>query len=591
MKSLFLILVLISFVTHTIAKDNLELAMAVCLHESGGNPKAFNKKEKAVGAFQIRPIRVRDYNQKLGTNYRLNDFYDFELSLECFLYYARGKTWEQAARSWNGSGPMTVKYWEGIKQKLRKMNANPNSKEAYKLLHDGILALARAERQGIRVDTAAIAEQKIKIEENIAKLEAQFKKTEFYKEWRRSAGGPINIYSGDQLQKFLYDVKGYEPTKKTNTGKGSTDKKALQQLKIPELQFFEDRQVYKKAFDVLNGFEQETFNGFMHPFFNLHIARTFRSSSDSPNFQNIPIRNKEIAKMCRSVLFPRKGHFLAESDFKSIEVGISSCYNQDPTLLEYMRDPTTDMHRDMAMQLYFINKFDENIPSHSHLRKAAKNGFVFPQFYGDYYKNNATSLLVEWGGLEKTKFKPHQGLDLIGWDPPLHKFTLSDHLRKNGIHSFDEYVEHVQKIERDFWENRFPVYAQWKNDWYAEYLKKGYIDTYTGFRCYGPMSKNDATNYPVQGAAFHCLLKCFIKIDKIARKEKWDTKLIGQIHDSMVLDINPDEADHVMKTIRWVTSEWLPRQFKWIIVPVKVDIDVCDVDRPWSEKHKLKEVA
>ena len=28
------------------------------------------------------------------------------------------------------------------------------------------------------------------------------------------------------------------------------------------------------------------------------------------------------------------------------------------------------------------------------------------------------------------------------------------------------------------------------------------------------MSRNDITNYPIQGSAFHCLLRTFIEIDK-----------------------------------------------------------------------------
>lgn len=78
----------------------------------------YNEIENAVGWFQIRQIRVDDYNKRLGTNFVLTDFYDYDLSREMFLYFARGKSYEQAAKNWNGSGPMTIDYWDKVKARL-----------------------------------------------------------------------------------------------------------------------------------------------------------------------------------------------------------------------------------------------------------------------------------------------------------------------------------------------------------------------------------------------------------------------------------------------------------------------------------------
>lgn len=77
-----------------------------------------NEIEDAVGYFQIRPIRVEDYNKLTGSNYKLEDFYDYELSRKMFLYYAAGKSFEQAAKNWNGSGPKTIEYWKLVKSRL-----------------------------------------------------------------------------------------------------------------------------------------------------------------------------------------------------------------------------------------------------------------------------------------------------------------------------------------------------------------------------------------------------------------------------------------------------------------------------------------
>ena len=89
---------------------------AVTTVESLNGVYTWNPKEEAVGWFQIRQIRVDHYNLKRGTNYKLEDFFDYNLSKEMFLYYAKGKTYEKAAKDWNGSGPLTAVYWGKIQK-------------------------------------------------------------------------------------------------------------------------------------------------------------------------------------------------------------------------------------------------------------------------------------------------------------------------------------------------------------------------------------------------------------------------------------------------------------------------------------------
>lgn len=89
----------------------------VCVETDHGKD-FYNEIENAVGPFQIRQIRVDDYNQRTGSNYQLKDFYDYDLSKKMFLYYAQGKDYETTARNWNGSGPMTIEYWNKVKRHI-----------------------------------------------------------------------------------------------------------------------------------------------------------------------------------------------------------------------------------------------------------------------------------------------------------------------------------------------------------------------------------------------------------------------------------------------------------------------------------------
>jgi hypothetical protein len=94
------------------------LIKAVVTIESSGNPLAYNVKEQAVGAFQIRQCRIDHYNQLNHTHYKLEDCFSYELSKKVFLFFTKGRAYEQVARSWNGSGPMTITYWNKVKKRI-----------------------------------------------------------------------------------------------------------------------------------------------------------------------------------------------------------------------------------------------------------------------------------------------------------------------------------------------------------------------------------------------------------------------------------------------------------------------------------------
>ncbi len=452
-------------------------------------------------------------------------------------------------------------------------------KDAYKLVHDGILALARAERQGIRLDTEYCERKRKHLTKKIGFFQKKVENTKFYRHWQHIYGNKTNIHSNHQLARILYKVMGIEPPKLTDKGEtGATDEESLSQIDIPELKMIlQIRKLAKIKETYLGGFIREQNNGWLHPSFNLHNVRTYRSSSADPNFQNIPKRDKESMRICRKALLPRPGHTLVGMDFSALEVMISCCYHKDPTMIKYVKDKNADMHLDMAKQIFMFDRLDKSYPAHGLLRQAAKNGFVFPQFYGDYYGNNAKSL-AEWTELPQGRWKPGMGIELPNGE------NISDHLIKNGIRSFDKFTEYLKDVEYDFWFNRFKVYNAWRNSWVEKYRKRGYLKMLTGFTCSGQMRKNEIINYPIQGTAFHCLLFTFTRLDEIMREEKWGTRLIGQIHDEIVADAEPSELSHVEQTTHKIVREELPTAWNWIIVPLEIEVETYGVDQPWIKE-------
>ncbi len=99
------------------------LMYAVGMVETMGNSSAFNEFEEAAGIFQIRQVRVDDYNRRTGSKLALEDMFDNKISERVFLYFASligPYHIEKIARAWNGSGPMTDFYWKRIKSYLEE---------------------------------------------------------------------------------------------------------------------------------------------------------------------------------------------------------------------------------------------------------------------------------------------------------------------------------------------------------------------------------------------------------------------------------------------------------------------------------------
>ncbi len=295
------------------------------------------------------------------------------------------------------------------------------------------------------------------------------------------------------------------------------------------------------------------------------------NSCSRPNLQNVPVRDPEKQKMLRSAILPTPENQLMEADFKGVEVCASACVHKDPVLIDYIKDKTKDMHRDMAMEL-FILPSKEMVSKEA--RHASKNGFVFPEFYGDYYGQIAPAL---WDTMQRRNLKIAN-----------QETTILQHLKIQGIKKYPDFEDHVKKIEHNFWNKRFKVYNKWKWDYFDLYLRRGYLETLTGFRCSGPLDKKQVCNYPIQSIAFHCLLWSLTRLVNIAEEEQWKSKIVLQIHDSAIFDLCPPEREMVIKTVKRVASVELPEHFSWICVPMSVDLDITPINGSWYEKEAIK---
>ncbi len=98
-----------------------KLASAVAMVETGSDTLAYNPLEQAAGIYQIRPIRLIEYNRQTGSRLSRKDLFDYNTSRKIFLYFADQigpYNLELIARRWNGSGKLTTNYWNRIKHYL-----------------------------------------------------------------------------------------------------------------------------------------------------------------------------------------------------------------------------------------------------------------------------------------------------------------------------------------------------------------------------------------------------------------------------------------------------------------------------------------
>jgi len=454
---------------------------------------------------------------------------------------------------------------------MQPVSFHPKTKEAMELLHKGTLALAQVESNGMKIDLDWVKSQYSELSNKLDLLKNEIENSKEGKLWKEKYKEKFTMNSTTQLRDIIYNELGEKPSKVTNSGNAAVDHDVLTKLS-KKYKFIADLLLYRKFLKArdtyLKNLINETVDGYLHPVFNLHTVRTFRSSSSNPNFQNIPIRDPDIGKIIRKAFVARGDDYIfGGCDYGAQEVKIAACYHKDPEMLKYL-EGHGDLHKDVAAMCYKCTPDEVS----KKLRKIAKNKFTFPQFYGDYYKNCANAL---WEQAIEQNVALETGVLAI------------DHLKEEGISNYDKFENHIKKVEYDFWNKKFKVYNSWKQKIMRQYARQGYVDLYTGFRCRGLMHKNDIINYPVQGAAFHCMLWSLIQLQEWLIKNKLKTKIVGQIHDEIVLDINIHEKDYVLNRIKEIMTGDIYKYYDWLIVPLEVEAEFSPPGGSWFEKQEI----
>ncbi len=361
-----------------------------------------------------------------------------------------------------------------------------------------VRVLARMEVVGIPVDQEVLRSIAAGLAEECRVLEASL---------HELAGGPFNVNSVPQLREVLYDRLGLAPVRKTKTG-FSTDARTLELLRdqhpIVEV-LLRYREVEKLRSTYGESLAAEVApDGRIHATFRQTVARTGRLSSDRPNLHNIPVRTEQ-GRRFREAFVPSEGRLLLVADYDQVELRAIAHLSGDPGLTAAFA-AGEDIHRTVAARVFGVER-DEV----THAQRSTAKMVSYGLAYG-----------MEAYGLSQRLAVP---------------------------------VEEAQSILQAFFEG-FPSVRAYMERAVAEARMAGY--TVTAFGRRRPLPDLASTNYQVrqaaerqamnagiQGLAADLFKVALVRLDAGLEEEGLASDLVLQVHDEVLVDVVPDEADRV----------------------------------------------
>lgn len=280
-------------------------------------------------------------------------------------------------------------------------------------------------------------------------------------------------------------------------------------------------------------------NGLLHSTFNQTVTATGRLSSTNPNFQNLPKGNKFEVR--RAIVSRFEGGFIGEADFSGLEFRVAGELSRDQQIIDDVLNGK-DVHRQTASII--LQKAPEDVTKEERNSAKAK---TFQPLYGG-----------------------------MGMGEPAH-------VRKY----FDEYFVIYKGLKR------------WHEELADTVLQKGVIQTPSGRQFAFPGAKRlrsgrvtnhtQIVNFPCQSFATADIvpLACVRALRKF-RDLNLRSKLILTVHDSIVVDVHPDEVQDVGQALKWAmkgVDQELKERFDYeTVLPLDIEYSVGP---NWMELREL----
>ena len=365
--------------------------------------------------------------------------------------------------------------------------------------------LAYMERNGARIDTAALKETSTLFGKRLADIEE-----EIY----NLAGEPFNIASPRQVGDILFGkLKIVDKPKKTKTGQYVTSEDVLAQLQNRHpivkniLQHRGLKKLLSTYIDALPSLVNPR-SGKIHTSYNQTVTATGRLSSSNPNLQNIPIRDED-GKEVRKAFVPDDGCLFLSADYSQIELRIMAHLSGDKNMIEDFRSGY-DIHAATAAKIY-KKPIEEVTKDERRKAKTANFGII----YG----------ISVFGLAERMNVDRREAKELID----------------NYFETYKGVYDYIEKCKQEAKAN-------------------GYVETIFHRKRYLPdinshnavvrgYAERNAVNAPIQGSAADIIKVAMINIYRRMKAENMRSTMILQVHDELNFNIVPSERDAMQKLV------------------------------------------
>lgn len=413
---------------------------------------------------------------------------------------------------------VTIRFWHEIRGRLQaespKLQTLHNS-----ILMPGSIALARAERRGVKIDVDHLRHlEEVYIEEIQAQIED-------LRDFTIQSGREVtNFNSAPQLIPFFFDhlkLPGPRTTEKETLLFLTTSLKRAR----PEIAEFIEKLIdYRLRSKVLETYirglqKRVDRHQRVHPDFFVIGTSTNRLSCHNPNVQNIPtLMGPDI----RKAFIVDPGWVWLDADESQLELRVAAFLAQDEAMIDaYLHD--RDIHREVASKMF--SKPAADITDYErYLAKYVDFGVI--------YQRTAQAVADGW---EMTYYEMKYGQPK--WTVDQAQFFI------------DEFL------------GGFPGLQQWIANQKSFVRKHQYVETYGGHRRRFPWItrstigaiERQAVNTPIQGTASQITFNALQKISTrfgTTPNLKGNAYVLMTVHDSIGMEVREevlDEARHVVK--------------------------------------------
>ncbi|MGD0906065.1 MAG: DNA polymerase I [Candidatus Acidiferrales bacterium] len=382
--------------------------------------------------------------------------------------------------------------------------------------------LAAMERDGVRVDRKALDAMSKTMEREIRALEKTI--------WEL-ANFEFNINSPQQLAEVLFDKMGLTLGGRRRGKPRSTASDVLEELAlVHELprKVIEYREISKLKSTYVDALPKlihgET--GRLHTSFSQTGTATGRLSSSDPNLQNIPVRS-ELGRQIRAAFAADPGYTLLSADYSQIELRILAHFSGDPVLVEAFQTGQ-DIHARTAQEVFGVGPMAQTA-EHRRAAKAINFGIIYGQ--------TPFGLAAQLGIDQKEAAQ----------------FINAYFARYRGVKEYlDRSLAEARKlgITRTLFGRIRPV--------------PEITSTQFNLRNF---AERTALNTPLQGTAADLIKLAMIEIADQLPKQKFQAKMILQVHDELLFEAPHDEMDRLRILVRAAMENVRP-----LAVPLVADL-------------------